>query len=64
MNIFKCQTDLNEPIKYLLLSKELLVLCFTFQMVGQVSNFTVFHYDNQLLECKITLLIADDIRMI
>ena len=41
-----------------------LVFGFTLNMIGKVTHFAILHDYDQLFECKVTLLVSNNIRVI
>ena len=64
MYILQSQTDLNEPIENLTFIKELIHLCLPFDMITEVTYFTVFHYDNKHIQGEVALFISYNVLMI
>ena len=64
MNVLKSEANLNEPIENLRLSKMLVLVDFSLDVVAEVSNLAVLHYDDQLFKREITLLVRHNVRVV
>jgi hypothetical protein len=64
MDVLKSQADLNEPVEDLLLAEELFVFDFTFNVVGEVPDLAVLHYNDQLLQREVALLVSHDVGVV
>ena len=64
VDIFKRQTDLNKPIEDLSFRKMFLFIHLSLDVVTEISNLAVLHYNYQLFESKVTLLVSDNMWMV
>ena len=47
VHIFKRQTYLDKPIENLSLREKLIIINFPFDVVTKISDFTIFHYNDE-----------------
>ena len=63
VHIFKSHAYLYKPLENLHFTKRFTLLLFLFDMISQVTNFAVFHDDDQLGWCQKTFLVFHNIGM-
>lgn len=64
MHVFESQANLYEPIEDLRLLEKLIVLYLSFDVVAEVTDFTVLHDYDEHFESKIALLVGHNVLMV
>ena len=64
MHILKSKANLNEPIEYFTFIEEFVHFCFSFDMITEITYFTILHYDDKHIKGKIRLFVSYDVLMI